>query len=113
MVAYPYPAVPQVVALTDAATILVNAALGNDFRVTLGGNRTMGAPSNPADGQVITFLLTQDATGSRTVTWNAVYDFGATGAPVLTTTAGDTDAVGFKYDAAKTSWCCLGSALGF
>src|SRR6266436_2711166 len=46
---------PTVVALTDAATIAVNASLGNDFRVTLGGNRTMGTPSNPADGEQIVF----------------------------------------------------------
>lgn len=35
---------PKVVALTDATTIAVNAALGNDFRVTLTGNHTLGAP---------------------------------------------------------------------
>ena len=36
-----------VVSLTDASTITVNAALGNTFRVQLGGNRTMGTPSQP------------------------------------------------------------------
>ena len=35
---------PDVVSLSDAATIAVDASLGNDFRVTLGGNRTMGTP---------------------------------------------------------------------
>src|SRR5512142_3555486 len=35
---------PSVVALTDATTIAVDASLGNDFSVTLGGNRTLGAP---------------------------------------------------------------------
>jgi hypothetical protein len=50
------------VALTDASTVLVNAALGNLFRVTLGGNRTLGAPSNPTDGQTIHFEIKQDAT---------------------------------------------------
>ena len=50
---------PAVVALTDAGTIAVDASLGNDFRVTIGGNRTMGTPANPADGQKITFQVTQ------------------------------------------------------
>jgi hypothetical protein len=109
-----YQAVPQIGNLVDAATIIVNAAAYNDFRVTLGGNRIMGAPANPANGQVITFLITQPASGGPyTLTWNAVYDFGATGAPTLSTTASDADALGFKYIAAKTAWCCLGSALGF
>ena len=40
--------------LTDASTIAVNAALSDYFRVTLGGNRTLGTPSNPADGQQVT-----------------------------------------------------------
>ena len=108
---------PAVVALTDAATIAVNAALGNDFRVTLGGNRTMGAPSNPVDGQDITFLITQPGSGGPyTVTWasgSAGYDFGTAGAPTLSTAANKRDMVAFKYCAAATAWLCMGSALGF
>ena len=50
--------------LTDAATIAVDASLGNDFRVTIAGNRTMGNPSNPTDGQKIIFQVTQ-GTGGR------------------------------------------------
>ena len=38
---------PAVVGLTDAATIAVDASLGNDFRVTIAGNRTMANPANP------------------------------------------------------------------
>ena len=59
--------------LTDAATIAVNAAEGNVFLVTLGGNRTMAAPTNPFMGQRITFLVGQDGTGGRTLAWNAAY----------------------------------------
>jgi hypothetical protein len=103
---------PGVVTLADAATILVNAAAGNDLRVTLGGNRAMGAPSNPVDGQDITFLITQDGTGSRTITWNSAYDFGAGSAPVLTTTAGKSDLIGFKYVAALTKWIFMGAMAG-
>src|SRR5271154_7003339 len=50
---------PAVVNLTDATTIAVDASLGNDFRVTIGGNRTMGDPANPSNGQEIIFQVTQ------------------------------------------------------
>lgn len=104
---------PAVVQLTDGATIAVNAALGNDFRVTLGGNRTIANPANPVDGQMIEFAIAQDGTGSRTVTWSSAYDFGANGAPTLSTAASKVDLVGFKYHAGLAAWLCTGSALGF
>src|SRR5690349_18132166 len=47
---------PGVVILPDAATIVVDASIGNDFRVTISGNRTLGNPSNPTDGQKIIFM---------------------------------------------------------
>lgn len=59
--------------LVDAATIAVNAAQGNIFRVTLTANRTMGAPTNPSLGQKISFEITQDGTGGRTLAWNAAF----------------------------------------
>jgi hypothetical protein len=104
---------PAVVDLTDAATIAVNAALGNDFRVTIGGSRTVANPSNAVDGQRITFQVTQGGAGSFTLSWSSQYRFGAAGAPVLSTAAGDTDVIGFIYNAALAAWLCVGSALGF
>lgn len=107
---------PKVVPLTDGATIDVDAASGNDFYVTLAGDRTMAAPTNPADGQCITFEITQDSTGSRTVSWTSGtggYSFGSGSAPVLSTTAGDTDLVAFRYSARVQAWLYLGSGLGY
>lgn len=94
------------VALTDASTIVVDASLGNLFRVTLGGNRTMGVPSTPSDGQQILFELIQDGTGSRTVTWSSstggfAFDVPT---PVLNTTAGARDFVEFVYNATANKW---------
>ena len=54
-------------ALTDAATIVVDASLGNDFTVTLGGNRILGNPSNPVNGQRILFAIRQDLTRRRAI----------------------------------------------
>lgn len=107
---------PKVAVLTDAATIAVDASLGNDFRVTLAGNRTIAAPSNPSDGQSVTFEIIQDATGSRTLTWasgTGGFAFGAGVAPALSTAAGVTDIAAFRYSSAKGEWLYLGSGLGF
>jgi hypothetical protein len=97
------------VTLTDAATITVNAALSDYFRVTLGGNRTLASPSNPADGQAICFEIIQDGTGSRTLAYGGAYSFPSSiGTPVLSTTAGYHDFLAFRYDAAVTTWYCVG-----
>lgn len=72
-IVYPFKLVQTVFALTDAATISVDASLGNVATVTLAGNRTMGAPSSGSTGQKLLFKITQDGTGGRTLTWNAVF----------------------------------------
>lgn len=104
-------------ALTDATTILVDASKGSLFTVTLGGNRTMGVPSNPTEGQMIIFRIKQDGTGTRLIsTWTVTngYKFGATVTqPVLSTAANAVDYVGFIYNATNNIWHCLAYALGF
>lgn len=107
--------VPAVVTLSQSGgNVAVNAAAGNDFRLTLTASGwTISNPSSPVDGQVIVFAFAQDATGSRTVTWGTAYDFGTAGAPTLTTTASKVDVIGFKYHAGLAKWLCQGSALGF
>lgn len=106
----PVPLVPNVFALTDAATITVDASKGNAFTVTLGGNRTL---ANPAAGQTVRFHVTQDGSGSRTLSYGSAYDFGSAGSPTLTTTSGKMDVLGFAYDGSLTKWVYLGSGLGF
>jgi hypothetical protein len=102
------------VALTDAATIAVNAALGNLFRVTLAGNRTLGAPTNPSDGQVISFEITQDGTGSRTLAYASAYEFSTTlASPTLSTAAGKVDLLSFRYSSVASKWRCTLIDLGF
>jgi hypothetical protein len=107
--------VPAVVSLSfvGSGTTLVNAALGNDFRLTLtASTTTLGNPSNSADGQRIDFQITQGSGGSFTLAYGSAYDFGAAGAPTLTTTAAKVDVLGFIYNAALTKWVYAGSALG-
>lgn len=83
--------------LTDAATVNWNMNNGTVATVTLGGNRTMAAPTNLS---VRTFILKviQDGTGSRTITWNSVFKWASGVAPVLSTAAGATDIISFFCD---------------
>jgi hypothetical protein len=81
------------VTLTDAATIAVDMSTFINGTVTLAGNRAMGAPSNTKVGQSGVIYIVQDATGSRTLSYNAVWKFAGGTAPVLTTTANAVDAL--------------------
>lgn len=110
----PGPVPKRTVALTDGATITPNASTADVATVTLGGNRTMAAPTGtPIDNQQLVFRITQDATGSRTITWNAAYRFAGGTAPTLTTTPNKTDYFGFQYNAASTTWDCLADRENF
>lgn len=55
------------VALVDAATIAVDLDTGINFAVTLGGNRTLGNPTNADVGKSGFVIVSQDATGGRTL----------------------------------------------
>ncbi len=105
---------PAVVQLIDAPTIAVDASLGNDFRLTLGGDRTMGGPTSGSDGQQIILQITQGAGGPFTVTWSPEYEF-STGLaePVLSTGAGQTDLVGLMYSAIAAKWLLVAYLGGF
>jgi hypothetical protein len=59
-------------ALTDAATIAIDASHGDYFRVRVLGNRTLAVPTNGADGQRI-LIEALAAGGRRTLTLNASY----------------------------------------
>ena len=88
-------------ALTDGSSITWNAETQEVAKVTLAGNRTLGAASNGTTGQFISLLIIQDGTGSRTLTWNAAYEFASDTAPTLTTTANLGDVFVFRYNGSK------------
>ena len=86
------------VALTDAATVAVDLSLGNNFTLTLAGNRTLGAPTNATAGQSGVIVVTQDGTGSRTLAYNSAYKFAGGTAPTLTTTASAVDVLAYYVE---------------
>ena len=95
--------------LTDASTITWNALTQPVCKVTLGANRTIGLASGGVAGAFISILIIQDGTGSRTVSWNAAYEFASDTAPTLTTTANLGDLFVFRYNGAK--WLEVGRNL--
>jgi hypothetical protein len=119
--AWPSWLAPKVTALTDAATVAVDAHSGNDFRLTLtsavGSTRAIGAPSNPTDGQTIRFELVQPASGGPcSATWASGasgYNFGSGTAPTLSTAASAADLAAFRYSSTKGQWLYLGTVGGF
>ena len=84
--------------LTDAATVAWDVSVAQVAKVTLGGNRTFGAPTNQVAGAYYGLLVTQDGTGSRTGAWNTVFKFPTATAPTLTTTASAKDFFVFRSD---------------
>ena len=87
--------------LTDASTIAWNVLTSPVAKVTLGANRTLGAATGGQAGQFVSLLIIQDGTGSRTVTFNAAYEFKDDTAPTLTTTASKGDLFVFRYNGSK------------
>jgi hypothetical protein len=86
------------VTLTDGATIATDSSLANNFKVTLGGNRTLSNPTNLTDGMTLLWRIKQDATGSRTLAYGTLFDWGAAGTPVLSTGANLVDIISGYYD---------------
>ena len=78
-------------------------------QVTLTANVTFDAPSNPTTGQYISILCIQDGTGSRTIAWNAVFEFTGGTAPTATTTAAKGDLFTFRYH--NSHWIEVGRNL--
>lgn len=103
-----------IIALTDGANIATDCALGQRFRVTLGGNRTLDNPTNPQDGYQYVWEILQDGTGSRTLTLGGKFVFGTdvTGL-TLTTTASKRDFITAIYNLASDQFCIVGVSRGY
>ena len=92
----------------------VDATIANVFELILTASGWhIDAPTGANDSQPITFRIRQDATGSRTVVWDSAYDFGAAGAPTLSTVAHKFDLIQFSYDYTSSKACFVKASLGF
>lgn len=95
------------VTLTDATTIAVDMSTFLNAAVTLGGNRTLGNPTNTKVGQTGYIRIIQDATGSRTLAYGSNWEFGGGVAPVLTTTANAVDILFYQVMSSTSIFASL------
>ena len=99
------------VTLTDGATVTINALLGHNFYLLIGGNRTLANPTDLADGQVLTIVIKQDGTGTRTLAYGSKWKF-ANGANTLSTAANAVDVIGGIYHASlDLIFCNMAKAI--
>ena len=70
-------------------------ALNNFFSVTLGGSVTIANPTNQVAGQSGAITVTQDGSGSRTLSFGSDFDFAGGTAPTLTATASAIDVLSY------------------
>lgn len=94
------------VAVTFSATAMtVDCSLSNVFTTTFTANVTT-APSlsNAKDGQTINWFITQDGTGSRTMTWPTSFKWPGGSAGVLSTAASSVDLLVATYRSSTGFW---------
>ncbi len=102
-------------ALVDGATVATDASLSNRFRVTVGANRTLGAPTSPTDGQVATWEVTASG-ADRTLTLVSGaggFKFGSDITALTPIISGTTDMIGCVYNAPAARWYVLAYLKGF
>ena len=73
------------VQLVDAATIAVDLGATINAKVTLAGNRTLGAPVNGKPGQTFMIEVYQDEVGARGLAYHTTYKFDGGTVPSLPT----------------------------
>lgn len=96
---------PPVVVSFSATAMTLDCSLSNVFTTTFTANVTTAPTiSNPSDGQTINWFITQDATGSRTMTWPASFKWPGGVAGVLSTGANSVDLVVATYRSATSAW---------
>ncbi len=96
------------VALTDGASVAVDASLSNNFTWTLTGSHTLANPTNLTAGMVLNFTIDMDATGGWTPSFGSAYKFPGGTAPTWVTTASAKNFMSCYYDG--TILRCSGGA---
>lgn len=84
--------------LVDGTTITPDFSLSNNFNLTLTGNRVLANPTNMVAGQSGVIVITQDATGGRTLAFGSAWKFEGGTAPSLTTAASSVDTLAYYVE---------------
>ena len=101
--------------LSYAATVNTDASLGATFEIgALTGNLTLANPTNPTDGQVVSWIIPQDSTGGRTITLGSKFAVPSSATTPLawSTAANAADLFVAKYRLSADKWWVV-SLLGY
>ena len=79
-------------------TVAPDNAQNVNLELTLSGNLTIACP-DCVDGAAVSFVLKQDATGGRTVSWSSDFRWGGGRVPVMTTSPSAVDTLLFSHRA--------------
>ena len=85
-----------------AGTATLDCSITDTHRITMPAGNITIALSNVTNAQKFTIAITQDGTGSRTVTWFATIKWVGGTVPTLTTTASKRDVFGFERTGVNT-----------
>lgn len=85
-----------------SGTATLDCSLSNQHYITMPAGNITVALSNVSSNQVFMVSITQDGTGSRTVTWFTTIKWAGGTAPTLTTTASKRDMFGFIRTGSNT-----------
>lgn len=91
-----------------SGTVTPDADDANDWTYTLSGNLTIANPLHVRAGQTLNFLLTQDGTGSRTITLGSSYKFAGGTLPTWSTVAGRSDFLSCRVITSTLIVCSAG-----
>lgn len=107
---------PTVSALSDGATVALNAALGNHFTLSAAGNRTILTPTNPISGQKIIIAHLANG-GARTLSLTTgsagAFRFGSDITALSETASGLTDYIGCVYNLSSDRWDVVAFVKGY
>ena len=106
IVSYDLASVPawQTLTFVGGGTSTWAKSGGVNAKLTLtASTTTIGNPSGLSDGDTVQLKLCQGGSGSYTVTWGSVYDFGTAGQPTLTTTVNYGDLVTCSTDVSNAT----------
>lgn len=87
----------------SSGTITLDMSTANNFSMTLNANssNTLANPTNLTAGQHGVIVITQDATGSRTLAYGSNWKFPNGTAPTLTTTASAVDVLAYYVESSS------------
>jgi hypothetical protein len=106
---------PHVVSLSYASTLNTDASAGDIFDVTLTGGATLANPTNPVNGKTLRWRITQDSTGSRTVTLGNKFNIptSATSPLPWSIAPNNMDTLAATYHAGRDKWDVVAFVPGY